>query len=249
MYRPDGHSCGHVGRREPSPGHRSGRDQQRGWQDHRRVRPDGGAPGPGLGGAAVQMRPGLPRPDAPRGRRQHQRPRRARVAAPSVAYTSADGALTPWHPPCTPCTDPLPAPPHAQPLHPAPPPSTTHATPPSAGAGAFGLTRLWRSPSRRRRLSVNLDGWMLGRGEVQACFRRHAAGADIAVVEGVMGLFDGRDGTTDACVQAEPPKHFFHSVPSHLRVPLSPRCSSTHHSERCCTLPGMKWRDTCPALN
>lgn len=46
--------------------------------------------------------------------------------------------------------------------------------------------------------SVNLDGWMCDAGFVRGTFARHAAGADIAVIEGVMGLFDGIDGTSDA---------------------------------------------------
>src|SRR5437868_1346727 len=37
----------------------------------------------------------------------------------------------------------------------------------------------------------NLDGWMMGREAVLATFTRAAAGADIALVEGVMGLYDG----------------------------------------------------------
>lgn len=44
------------------------------------------------------------------------------------------------------------------------------------------------------RPSLNLDGWMMGRQHCLSCFGRHARGADLALVEGVMGLFDGCDG-------------------------------------------------------
>lgn len=44
------------------------------------------------------------------------------------------------------------------------------------------------------RAGQNLDGWMMGEAGVREVFARHAAGADAAVVEGVMGLFDGADG-------------------------------------------------------
>jgi len=53
------------------------------------------------------------------------------------------------------------------------------------------------------RPSVNLDGWMLNKQQNLESFHRHAADADICIVEGVMGLFDGRDGMTEAGSTAE----------------------------------------------
>lgn len=50
---------------------------------------------------------------------------------------------------------------------------------------------------------INLDGWMLTREQNLAAFWRGAEGADICIVEGVMGLFDGRDGRTEAGSTAE----------------------------------------------
>jgi cobyrinic acid a,c-diamide synthase len=44
----------------------------------------------------------------------------------------------------------------------------------------------------------NLDGWMLSREANLALFRRRAREADVVVVEGVMGLFDGYDGASEA---------------------------------------------------
>lgn len=42
----------------------------------------------------------------------------------------------------------------------------------------------------------NLDGWMMGREYAAGLFHAKSAGADIAVVEGVMGLFDGSSPDT-----------------------------------------------------
>jgi len=44
----------------------------------------------------------------------------------------------------------------------------------------------------------NLDGWMLNRETNLDIFVKNTRQADIAVVEGVMGLFDGYDGRTEA---------------------------------------------------
>jgi cobyrinic acid a,c-diamide synthase len=46
--------------------------------------------------------------------------------------------------------------------------------------------------------SRNLDGWMLSRESNLAVFQRQARGADLALVEGAMGLFDGYDGLSEA---------------------------------------------------
>jgi cobyrinic acid a,c-diamide synthase len=51
--------------------------------------------------------------------------------------------------------------------------------------------------------SQNLDGWMMGREAVQATFAYAAREADIALVEGVMGLFDGASPTGEQGSTAE----------------------------------------------
>jgi len=51
--------------------------------------------------------------------------------------------------------------------------------------------------------SHNLDGWMLSREANESLFARANAGKDIAVVEGVMGLFDGFDGKSETGSTAE----------------------------------------------
>jgi cobyrinic acid a,c-diamide synthase len=66
-------------------------------------------------------------------------------------------------------------------------------------------TRVCDRPSR------NLDGWMLSLETNRAVFAEHARTADVAIVEGVMGLFDGarssREGSTAAMAR-------------HLRLPI-----------------------------
>jgi cobyrinic acid a,c-diamide synthase len=48
------------------------------------------------------------------------------------------------------------------------------------------------------RPSINLDGWICTEEFVKETFAHHTRDADIAVIEGVMGLFDGIDGVSEA---------------------------------------------------
>ncbi|MHB8481641.1 MAG: cobyrinate a,c-diamide synthase [Nitrospiria bacterium] len=47
------------------------------------------------------------------------------------------------------------------------------------------------------RPSRNLDGWMMGRKEVLRSFNQNTENADYAVIEGVMGLYDGLRGRSE----------------------------------------------------
>lgn len=47
------------------------------------------------------------------------------------------------------------------------------------------------------RVSHNLDGWILSGDTLVSLFDHHSFGCDIAVIEGVMGLFDGIDGVSE----------------------------------------------------
>lgn len=49
-----------------------------------------------------------------------------------------------------------------------------------------------------RRRAHNLDSWMMGQQALRSTFLRTSAGADLAVVEGVMGIFDGAVPTDEA---------------------------------------------------
>lgn len=51
--------------------------------------------------------------------------------------------------------------------------------------------------------SRNLDGWMLSRAYNTDVFNRSLSGHDVGVVEGMMGLFDGYDGKSEAGSTAE----------------------------------------------
>jgi cobyrinic acid a,c-diamide synthase len=53
------------------------------------------------------------------------------------------------------------------------------------------------------RPSHNLDGWMLSRETNLEIFVREAETADLVIIEGVMGLFDGRSGCEDTGSTAE----------------------------------------------
>src|SRR6516162_6636526 len=54
-----------------------------------------------------------------------------------------------------------------------------------------------------RRACHNLDSWMMGREAVLGTFCRACADADIALIEGMMGLFDGASPVSDEGSTAE----------------------------------------------
>ena len=53
------------------------------------------------------------------------------------------------------------------------------------------------------RTSRNLDTWMTPAERVKELFSRSQKGADLCIIEGVMGLFDGHDGHTESGSTAE----------------------------------------------
>lgn len=53
------------------------------------------------------------------------------------------------------------------------------------------------------RVSRNLDTWMLDHDANRAVLQQAAQGADVLIAEGMMGLFDGKDGATETGSSAE----------------------------------------------
>lgn len=53
------------------------------------------------------------------------------------------------------------------------------------------------------RVSRNLDSWMLSPDAVREIYARGSAGADLAIIEGVMGMYDGKEATSDKGSTAE----------------------------------------------
>lgn len=53
------------------------------------------------------------------------------------------------------------------------------------------------------RHSRNLDGFMLKKHDILECFQRNSKGADIAVIEGTMGLYDSQDALSETGSTAE----------------------------------------------
>jgi cobyrinic acid a,c-diamide synthase len=70
----------------------------------------------------------------------------------------------------------------------------------------------------------NLDPILTSNDYVRACFDQHSQTADYSLIEGVMGLFDGASGTTDAGSTAQVAKLL------DLPVVLILNCSSTSRS-------------------
>jgi len=76
----------------------------------------------------------------------------------------------------------------------------TRAQPYKAGPDFLDPPHLTAASGRPCR---NLDGWMLPRETLVEVFARGAEGVDVAVIEGMMGLYDGVGGTSDEGSTAE----------------------------------------------
>ncbi len=54
-----------------------------------------------------------------------------------------------------------------------------------------------------KRPSRNLDSWMMPRAKIPSIFTSGCIGADVAVIEGAMGIFDGMDGASELASTSE----------------------------------------------
>ena len=54
-----------------------------------------------------------------------------------------------------------------------------------------------------RRPSRNLDSWIIPRRKIPSIFASGCEGADVAIIEGVMGIFDGVDGKSETASTSE----------------------------------------------
>jgi cobyrinic acid a,c-diamide synthase len=79
-------------------------------------------------------------------------------------------------------------------------------------------------------VSHNLDGWMMGREGVLATFARAARDTDVALAEGVMGLFDGASPTGEEGSTAE--------VAKWLRAPVILVCDASGMARSVAALAG-----------
>ncbi len=69
------------------------------------------------------------------------------------------------------------------------------------------------------RTAHNLDSWLMGATALRETFARHAADADVALIEGVMGLFDGASATELTGSSAE--------IASLLQAPIALVCDAS----------------------
>ena len=74
---------------------------------------------------------------------------------------------------------------------------------PTYHARATGPIKQHDPVGQKRAVSQNLDSWMMGREALVSTFTSACRGVDIALIEGVMGLFDGVSAKSDEGSTAE----------------------------------------------
>jgi cobyrinic acid a,c-diamide synthase len=76
-----------------------------------------------------------------------------------------------------------------------------------------GVAQETTSLKSLNRKTINLDGWMMGgKAAIIDSFLRHSQQADVCVIEGCMGLYDSKDGTSDDGSSAQIAKYLNASV-------------------------------------